>query len=195
MVLVNAMGLACPQPVILAKKEIDAGNGNFVVAVDNDIAVKNLEKLAQSQNFTTSCETVEGGFHVTFSGDACACAAAVEDDKKQPNNWALFVNKDSIGTNVGDLGPSLITMFFYTLCESNDPPRYILFMNEGVKLPAENEQIADHLKTLQEKGSEVLVCGTCLKFYGIADKLMTGNVSNMYDISERMHAADKVITL
>ena len=195
MALVNAFGLACPQPVILAKKEIDAGNGNFVVAVDNDIAVKNLEKLAQSQNFTTSCETVEGGFHVTFSGDACACAAAVEDDKKQPNNWALFVNKDSIGTNAGDLGPSLITMFFYTLCESNDPPRYILFMNEGVKLPAENEQIADHLKTLQEKGSEVLVCGTCLKFYGIADKLMTGNVSNMYDISERMHAADKVITL
>ena len=68
-------------------------------------------------------------------------------------------------------------------------------MNEGVKLPAENEQIAEHLKTLQEKGAEVLVCGTCLKFYGIADKLMTGNVSNMYDISECMHKADKVITL
>lgn len=194
MVLVNAFGLACPQPVILAKKEIDAGNGNFVVAVDNEIAVKNLEKLAQTQNYTISTETVEGGFHVTFSGEGCACAS-VEEEGKKPNNWALFVNKNSIGTNEGDLGPSLITMFFYTLCESNDPPRYILFMNEGVKLPAENEQIADHLKTLQEKGSEVLVCGTCLKFYGLADKLMTGNVSNMYDISECMHKADKVITL
>lgn len=194
MALVNAFGLACPQPVILAKKEIDAGNGNFVVAVDNEIAVKNLEKLAQTQNYTTSCEAVEGGFHVTFSGDGSA-APVEEYSTKKPNNWALFVNKNSIGTNEGDLGPSLITMFFYTLCESNDPPRYVLFMNEGVKLPAENEQIADHLKTLQEKGTEVLVCGTCLKFYGIADKLMTGNVSNMYDISERMHAADKVITL
>lgn len=194
MALVNAFGLACPQPVILAKKEIDAGNGNFVVAVDNEIAVKNLEKLAQTQNYTTSCEAVEGGFHVTFSGDGSA-APAEEYSTKKPNNWALFVNKDSIGTNEGDLGPSLITMFFYTLCESNDPPRYILFMNEGVKLPAENEQIAEHLKTLQEKGAEVLVCGTCLKFYGIADKLMTGTVSNMYDISECMHKADKVITL
>lgn len=194
MVLVNAMGLACPQPVILAKKEIDAGNGNFVVAVDNEIAVKNLEKLAQSQNFSTSTETVEGGFHVTFTGDGSA-AAVGEGSAKQPNNWALFVNRDAIGTNAVELGQSLITMFFYTLCESNDPPRYILFMNEGVKLPAENEQIADHLKTLQEKGSEVLVCGTCLKFYGLADKLMAGNVSNMYDISECMHKADKVITL
>lgn len=194
MALVNAFGLACPQPVILAKKEIDAGNGNFVVAVDNEIAVENLKKLAQTQNYTTSCEAVEGGFHVTFSGDGSA-APVEEYGTKKPNNWALFVNKDSIGTNEGDLGPSLITMFFYTLCESNDPPRYILFMNEGVKLPAENEQIAEHLKTLQEKGAEVLVCGTCLKFYGIADKLMTGNVSNMYDISECMHKADKVITL
>ncbi len=195
MEMVNAMGLACPQPVILAKKQIDAGNGNFVVAVDNEIAVENLKKLAQTQNFETAVEAVEGGFHVTFSGEGCACAAVVSEEKKLPNNWALFVNKDAIGTNEGDLGPSLITMFFYTLCESNDPPRYVLFMNEGVKLPAENEQIAEHLKTLQEKGTEVLVCGTCLKFYGIADKLMTGNVSNMYDISERMHAADKVITL
>ena len=194
MALVNAFGLACPQPVILAKKEIDAGNGNFVVAVDNEIAVENLKKLAQTQNYTTSCEAVEGGFHVTFSGDGSAVPVE-EYSTKKPNNWALFVNKDSIGTNEGDLGPSLITMFFYTLCESNDPPRYILFMNEGVKLPAENEQIAEHLKTLQEKGAEVLVCGTCLKFYGIADKLMTGNVSNMYDISECMHKADKVITL
>ena len=194
MELVNAMGLACPQPVILAKKQIDAGNGNFVVAVDNEIAVENLKKLAQTQNYTVAVEAVEGGIHVTFSGEGCACAAVAEE-KKLPNNWALFVNKNSIGTNEGDLGPSLITMFFYTLCESNDPPRYVLFMNEGVKLPAENEQIAEHLKTLQEKGTEVLVCGTCLKFYGIADKLMTGNVSNMYDISERMHAADKVITL
>ncbi len=194
MALVNAFGLACPQPVILAKKEIDAGNGNFVVAVDNEIAVENLKKLAQTQNYTTSCEAVEGGFHVTFSGDGSA-APVEEYSTKKPHNWALFVNKNSIGTNEGDLGPSLITMFFYTLCESNDPPRYILFMNEGVKLPAENEQIAEHLKTLQEKGAEVLVCGTCLKFYGIADKLMTGNVSNMYDISECMHKADKVITL
>ena len=84
---------------------------------------------------------------------------------------------------------------FYTLAESNDAPRYILFMNSGVKLPVENDQVVEHLKALQEKGSEILVCGTCLKFFGIADNLKIGTVSNMYDISERMHLADKVITL
>lgn len=56
-----------------------------------------------------------------------------------------------------------MTMFFYTLAESNDAPRYILFMNSGVKLVVENDQVVEHLQTLQAKGSEILVCGHLLK--------------------------------
>ena len=193
MVELNAMGVACPGPVIMAKKTIDSGEGYFSITVDNDIAVKNLTKLAESQGFSVETKEIEGGFQVIFTGEGVV--PVKETTAKQPNNWALFVNKDAIGTNEGDLGPSLITMYFYTLSECNDPPRYILFMNEGVRLPSENEQIAEHLKSLQEKGTEVLVCGTCLKYYHLEDKLMAGDISNMYDINERMLKADKVITL
>lgn len=190
---VDALGKACPMPVILAKKEIDAGNTSFVVAVDNEVAVENLKRLAESQNYQASVETKDGNFHVTFVGDGAAAPVCEESNK--PKNWALFVGKDFIGDGSEELGNSLMTMFFYTLAESNDVPRYILFMNSGVKLPVENDQVVEHLKTLQEKGSEILVCGTCLKFFNIADNLKIGTVSNMYDISERMHMADKVITL
>lgn len=191
---VDALGKACPMPVIMAKKEIDAGNTAFVVAVDNEVAVENLKRLAESQNYQTSVENKDGNFHVTFTGEGAAVAATEAKDNK-PANWALFVGKDFIGDGSEELGGSLMTMFFYTLAESNDPPRYILFMNSGVKLPVDNDQVVEHLKTLQDKGSEILVCGTCLKFFNIADNLKIGTVSNMYDISERMHAADKVITL
>ena len=191
---VDALGKACPMPVIMAKKEIDAGNTAFVVAVDNEVAVENLKRLAESQNYQTSVENKDGNFHVTFTGEGAAVAATEAKDNK-PANWALFVGKDFIGDGSKELGGSLMTMFFYTLAESNDPPRYILFMNSGVKLPVDNDQVIEHLKTLQDKGSEILVCGTCLKFFNIADNLKIGTVSNMYDISERMHAADKVITL
>ena len=191
---VDALGKACPMPVIMAKKEIDAGNTAFVVAVDNEVAVENLKRLAESQNYQASAENKDGNFHVTFTGEG-AVAAAEETKDSKPANWALFVGKDFIGDGSEELGNSLMTMFFYTLAESNDPPRYILFMNSGVKLPVENDQVVEHLKTLQDKGSEILVCGTCLKFFNIADSLKIGTVSNMYDISERMHAADKVITL
>ena len=43
---IDAMGKACPMPVVLAKKEIDAGERNITVAVDNEIAVGNLKRLA-----------------------------------------------------------------------------------------------------------------------------------------------------
>lgn len=190
---VDALGKACPMPVILAKKEIDAGNTSFVVAVDNEVAVENLKRLAESQNYQANVEQKDGNFHVAFTNDGAA--AVVSEETAAPANWALFVGKDFIGDGSVELGTSLMTMFFYTLAESNDAPRYILFMNSGVKLPVENEQVVEHLKALQEKGTEILVCGTCLKFFNIADQLKIGTVSNMYDISEKMHAADKVITL
>ncbi|WP_416366678.1 DsrE family protein [Muricomes intestini] len=53
----------------------------------------------------------------------------------------------------------------------------------------------EHLKALEARGTEVLVCGTCLNFYNLADKLKVGTVSNMYDIAGAMQAVDKVISL
>ena len=44
-------------------------------------------------------------------------------------------------------------------------------------------------------GSQVLVCGTCLNYYGIKDDLKVGTVSNMYDILGAMQEVSKVIKL
>lgn len=55
---IDAKGKACPMPVILAKKEIDGGCAAFVVEVDNETAVKNLQKLAESQGYASA---VSGG--------------------------------------------------------------------------------------------------------------------------------------
>ena len=46
---------------------------------------------------------------------------------------------------------------------------------------------------LEEQGVEIRTCGTCLNFYGISDKLQVGEVTNMYDIAERMTKADLII--
>ena len=86
-------------------------------------------------------------------------------------------------------------MFFYTLAESDDIPKYILFMNDGVKVPTLNEQAIEHLKELQKLGVNILVCGTCLSFYGLDNKLSVGAVSNMYEIISAMKEVEKVISL
>ncbi|SJT62544.1 selenium metabolism protein YedF [Clostridioides difficile] len=48
--IIDAKGKNCPIPVMMAKKEIDNGNIDFVVEVDNKIANENLKKLGNSMN-------------------------------------------------------------------------------------------------------------------------------------------------
>lgn len=105
------------------------------------------------------------------------------------------MGKDIIGTGDYELGRSLARMYFYTISQGKDIPQSILFMNDGVKLPTLDDQVVTHLKVLAERGVEILVCGTCLDYYRLKDQLKIGELSNMYDITERMAAATKVITL
>lgn len=192
--VIDAKGLACPQPVILAKKAIDGGEKNFTMIVDNKTAVENLMRLADNSGYKAVAAEKDGVFEVAFSGDGtapCAVPAAVPE---AGGKWAIFVPSDTLGRGESELGASLIKMFFYTLAQEENTPDYILFMNAGVTLPC-NDEVSGHLRALADKGVEILVCGTCLNFYGLKEELKVGTVSNMYDILQRMQDASKVITL
>lgn len=198
MKIIDAKGKPCPTPVILAKQAIADGETPFLIEVDNQTAVENLKRMAGNQGFAVTVREADGVFSLSFSrGDACpACEAAVESPLPAPGRpYTVFVGRDIIGSGDRELGTNLMRMFFYTLASGDDLPQSVLFMNDGVKLPALDDQVAGHLKALQAKGVEVLVCGTCLNFYGIADKLQVGAVSNMYDIVSQMQSAAKVITV
>lgn len=197
---IDARGKTCPIPVIMAKKEADDGKENFTVLVDNPTAVENLKRFGGSRGYQTAIKETGSDFEVGFTkvGDSCTVPASFPGKTIRTagdHGWAVFIGKEQIGTGDPELGGSLMKMFLYTLAQDDHVPRYVLFMNSGVKLLVENEQIVEHLKVLQEKGAQVLVCGTCLNFYGIADQLQAGTVSNMYDIVDAMKIVDKVITL
>ena len=193
---IDARGKACPQPVILAKKEIDGGCRDLTVLVDNKTAVENLTRLGNSAGMAvTSGETSQGLF-VRLTGEGKIVEEPVIACPTTGNGYAVFIGKDVVGAGERELGYNLMKMALYTLAQGDSVPAYVLFMNDGVKLPAgEEQQVIDSLMTLIERGSIVLVCGTCLNYYGIADRLKVGTVSNMYDIMSAMQRADKVITL
>lgn len=195
--IIDARGKACPTPVIMAKKAISAGESSFTVLVDNTTAVENLKRLAANQGFDAAAAEAEGVFSVAFTRTGCAaCEEAVNAPLPAPGgDWAVFVGRDIIGDGDRELGTNLMRMFFYTLSQGEDKPGAVLFMNAGVKLPTLDEQVAEHLKALSAVGVEILVCGTCLNFYGLTDRLRVGTVSNMYDIVTRMQKAGKVISL
>ena len=194
---IDAREKNCPVPVIMAKKEIEQGGKFFTVQVDNKIAVENLKKFANSQGYEVSIEQTNGDFNVKFSNgcEECEEILAKVENRKPLGDWCIFINKSTIGVGDEELGQSLMKMFLYTISESSDYPKSILFMNDGVKVPTLNKQAIEHLKELEEMGVELLVCGACLNFYGLQEKLSVGKVSNMYEIVEVMKSAAKLITL
>ena len=189
---IDAGGKQCPIPVIMAKKELEAGEQDVEIIVDGPTQVGNLERLGDALGRKATSEAFGDKFLVKFAnGETIKGAQVAEAD-----TYAVFFNTNAIGTNNSELGGNLAKMAIFTLSESERVPSYVLFMNEGVKLPAGDEpQIIDNLKTLIEKGTQVLVCGTCLNFYGIKDDLKVGTVSNMYDILGAMQEVSKVIKL
>lgn len=204
--IIDAFGKPCPLPLMLAKKEIDAGGREVSVRVDNETAVKNLSRLGAKTGLGVAVEGIEGGYEVTLSariaaGAPVAVPAAVEAARgagggAAGSGFAMFIGKDHVGEGDPELGGALMKMALYTLSQADAAPSSLLFMNSGVKLVCgQADQTIESVRALEAAGSEVLVCGTCLDFYGLKEDLRAGEVSNMYDILERMHEAAKVITL
>lgn len=190
-------------PLVMTKEALDKGAEAVSIRVDNETAVKNVSRLGEKMNLEVSVQDIEGGFLVSLSGNEGGHAAAEIDEADlccvpapAGSGYAVFVGKDHLGEGDPQLGFNLVKMALYVLSSAEEAPASLLFMNGGVKLVcSEEEQIIESVKTMIGRGTEVLVCGTCLDFYGVKEQLKVGEISNMYDILGRMHKAAKVITL
>lgn len=207
MVTVNAMGDACPVPVIKTKKAIQtlAGAGTVEVLVDNEIAVKNVSKMALTEGGSVHSEQLgEGEYKVTIvmpgehiqqsgvqqnadSGQQCT------EEGCPGKNTVVVIASDRMGEGNDELGKVLVKGFIFAVTQLDDLPKTMLFYNGGATLTTEGSDSLADLKLLEEQGVEILTCGTCLDYYGLKEKLCVGSVTNMYTIVETMHAADQII--
>ncbi len=81
-----------------------------------------------------------------------------------------------------------------TLIDIEPKPWRMIFINSGVKLTTLDEEAAEAIGLLQERGVEILSCGTCLEFFGLKDKLKVGKITNMFEVIESLYKATKVIS-
>jgi selenium metabolism protein YedF len=193
MEIINVLGKPCPIPVIEAKKalrKIPAGE-KIQILVDNDISRQNLEKMARAMGSPFSYEKQgDGNILVTIT-------AAREARTAEPGGGSLVVaiGRNTMGSGNDDLGAILIKGFIYSLAELDKPPEAMLFFNSGVRLTTEGSTALEDLKKLEEKGTVISSCGTCLDFYKVKDKLAVGGVTNMYAIVQAMGEAGRLINL
>lgn len=189
---IDACGLACPRPVMLAKKAIEE-EGGCIIVVDNEAARDNVCRMAKSQGCTTEVSEGDGTFSIRITGGGEAKKSTDSAPSAEPT--VVVFPSDRMGRGDDELGNVLIKGFFHALGEVSPRPDTLIFFNAGVKLTIQGSDVLEDLKSLEEHGLSILVCGTCLDFYGLKEKIAAGIVSNMYDIAEAMLSAGKVIRI
>ena len=197
---IDCRGMACPLPVVNAKKAAEELNSGDVltVQVDNEIAVQNLTRFAEHKGFGVSAEKKsdkEYAVIMTVSGAAAESreeeVACVMDSRRK--GMLVVLSANTMGTGDAKLGTSLMKAFVFALTKQDQLPDTILCYNSGAYLTCEGADTLEDLKLLESEGVTVLTCGTCLDFYGLKEKLAVGGVTNMYDIVERMENAAQII--
>lgn len=200
---------ACPQPVVLslqALRQISTGE-SLEVIVDNMAAVENLTRMAEEK--LCDLEIAEGDGIWTlkltkrgesaYQADAKTEALEYCDIESLPkkNEIVIAIGTDVMGQGDEKLGKNLLKGYIYALnqLEDADLPAKLLFFNGGAYMTTEGAETINDLKDLKERGVEIYTCGACLDFYGIKEKLLVGEITNMYSICEYMIRADKVIRI
>ena len=181
-------GLACPQPVMLTRKTLLEGERELRVLVDDQVAVDNVTRMARSlgAEVKTTTREDESLLEIALPADATL-------DKRE-QGVAFFLSSETIGREEPDLGRTLMKMFLNALADAENPPAHLLLMNSGVKLVVEGADSVAALQNLECLGTQILVCGTCLDYFGLRERMAVGTISNMQEISEAMASASNTVT-
>jgi len=98
----------------------------------------------------------------------------------------LLITNDGMGQADAELQHKLLNTYLRLLDENSVLPNAICFYTDGVKLVTEGSPALDALRSLQAKGVRLIVCQTCLNYFGLLDKVQAGIVGGMPDIIEAL---------
>ena len=201
MIKVDAIGDACPIPVIKVKNAMANADGEELeVLVDNETAAKNVTKFASGAGgVVTSSRVGEQTIRLFIrTSSSVIDTIAAEETKEEESSdiekgYIVAVSSDKMGTGDDGLGDILMKSFFFALTKQDTLPEKILFYNGGALLTTEGSRCLDDIKVLESEGVEVYTCGTCLDYFKKTDLLRAGEVTNMYSIVEMIKNAVKTL--
>lgn len=216
---VDAMGKACPTPVIMTRKAL-RDNDKVITKVSEQIATENISKMAKQLGYKYSVEqkgdhewnvTVEKQEATSNNNASDVCqlainAASVPDESDQQRvepagvnairlseGYIVVLSSDEVGQEDSTLGKQLAKSFVSSLTEQDVLPEYILMFNSGVKLATKDADTLEDLQALEKMGVKIMECGICVNFFDIKEQLGVGSITNMFRITELMRTAQRVV--
>jgi len=202
--------LPCPGPVIEVRKLLDAGERHVRVLVADELSRSNVTRFATSRRAEVRAEPLpEGGFIVEITASDASSAPPPEGDQglecplPEPDSLStgegrplvVQVTADRMGLGDDELGTLLLRSFLKTQgqLEPRHRPDAIIFYNAGVRLCCEGSDLLEDLRSLESQGVEIIACGTCLNYFGLAPSLAVGRGSDMLEIASRLAGAGRVV--
>lgn len=107
----------------------------------------------------------------------------------------IVFSNNGMGSAPQELSKTLITNYLKLLAEELEVPQTLLFYADGVKLVCEGSLVAGFLQQIEQKGAKLIVCKTCLNFFGLSAQQIVGQTGTMADILTMQLEAKKVITV
>jgi intracellular sulfur oxidation DsrE/DsrF family protein len=107
----------------------------------------------------------------------------------------ILINNDGMGSAEEALRHKLLRVYLTMLLENRFYPGAICFYAGGVKMVVDGSPVLELLRELETKGVRLIICSTCLQYFGLTEKVAAGIVGGMGDIVLAQWMASKVITL
>lgn len=107
----------------------------------------------------------------------------------------LLITREGMGSAEVTLQQKLLDTYLRLLLENKTLPAAICFYTEGVRLVVEGSPLLERLSGIEQAGVRLIICSTCLNYFGLTEKVRVGIVGGMPDILAAQLKASKVITL
>ncbi|MCK4718235.1 MAG: sulfurtransferase-like selenium metabolism protein YedF [Thermoplasmata archaeon] len=186
-------GLNCPEPAIRTGKALRDVD-ELIVIVDDESATQNISRGVENRGYGIKVEQVGKDYYLHIRREQGTEEGDIEFDMSCATGpTVVFFPADTIGRGDDELGYILTKSIIYSFLEVEPKPETIIFMNSGVRLAVEGSEALADLQALQDQGVDILVCGTCLDFFKLKDKLAIGEMSNAYTIAETLLDAGKIV--
>jgi selenium metabolism protein YedF len=195
----DTRGKLCPKPLIMLKEAMsDLKPGETLkLETDNDTSLKNLLTYLADQGVEPEVSSA-GKVHTLLLSvpekDLSLTNPAAYCSSDLPANYVVCIKGELMGDGDPELGKVLMETFVDNLKLQEHLPSHVVLYNAGVKLAMKSSPACSSLAELEELGTRIVLCGTCVDHYGIQLDLGVGMISNMVVLTEILASAGHVVT-
>ncbi|NLB40788.1 MAG: sulfurtransferase-like selenium metabolism protein YedF [Clostridiales bacterium] len=189
---IDVRGMTANQSWPLIENTInEIGFGSITTVTDSLDKAREIQSMAQENKMNSFLEESSGEYLIHFS------QTVLQDGEKYslPNVSVVVISGCTLGRGEQELGKALMKSYLYHLKQCKPCPKSIIFINGGVALTVEDSEVLKDLRTLAEKGVDILSSDTCLNFYGLSSTLAVGRAAGMKEIVQQMNSGENTIVL